>query len=65
MSPTSGPPSTTFTALESRYLGMLAARNAEVDGASSDGFTTAALPAARAPESGSRARPAHVKRAET
>jgi hypothetical protein len=38
---------------------MLAARNAEVAGASSDGFTTTALPAARAPESGSRARPVH------
>jgi hypothetical protein len=57
-SPTSAPPSTTFTALGSRYFGMLAARNAEVDGASSDGFTTTALPAAKAPESGSRARPA-------
>ena len=60
LSPTSGPPSTTFTALESRYLGMLAARNADVDGASSDGFTTAAFPAARAPERGSRARPARA-----
>ena len=57
-SPTSGPPKTTFTALGSRYLGMLAARNAAVYGASSDGFTTTALPAASAPESGSRAKPA-------
>ena len=58
LSPTSAPPSTTFTALGSRYFGMFAARNAEVHGASSDGFTTTALPAAKAPESGSRARPA-------
>jgi len=63
LSPTSAPPSTTFTALGSRYFGMFAARNAEVHGASSDGFTTTALPAAKAPESGSRARPACSVRA--
>uniref|UniRef100_A0A0A9DBP1 Uncharacterized protein n=1 Tax=Arundo donax TaxID=35708 RepID=A0A0A9DBP1_ARUDO len=56
-SPTSAPPSTTFTALGSRYFGKLAARNAAVDGASSDGFTTTALPAAKAPESGSITKP--------
>jgi hypothetical protein len=39
---------------------MLAARNAAVDGASSEGFRTTALPAAKAPESGSRAKPAYA-----
>lgn len=51
------PPSMTSTALLSKYKGMFLAKKQEQAGANSEGFRTAAFPAAMAPISGSNASP--------
>ena len=51
------PPSMTLTALLSKYRGIFLAKKEEHAGAISEGFRTAAFPAAMAPISGSKASP--------